>query len=79
MTVSWPHDVFLQGKQKYYKTQFLIDKLTNLSCQLQVGIMVLNMAWITLMSPSPHYCTRSDWSGFVQSQPDETVVVGIFI
>ena len=62
MTISWVHNVFQQEKKKCDKTQFLIDKLTNLSCQLQVGIMVLNLACFTLMSARPHYRTRSDWS-----------------
>ena len=65
MTISWVHNVFKQEKQKFDKTQFLIGKLTNLSCQLQVGIMVLNLACITLMSARPHYCTRSDWRRLV--------------
>ena len=65
MTISWIHNVFKQEKQKCDKTQFLTGKLTNLSCQLQVGIMVLNLACITFMSARPHYCTRSDWSRFV--------------
>ena len=53
MTVSWPHNVFKQGKQKCDKTQFLIDNLTNLLCELEVGIMVLDLAYITLMRARP--------------------------
>ena len=54
MTVSWPHNVFKHGKQKCYKIQFLIDKLTNLLCELKVGIMVLDLAYITLMRARPY-------------------------
>ena len=54
VTVSWPHNVFKQGKQKCYKTQFLIDKLTNLLCELEVGIMVLDLDYNTLMTARLH-------------------------
>ena len=54
MTASWPHNVFKQGKQKCDKIQFLIGKLTNLLCELEVGIMVLDLAYITLMRARPH-------------------------
>ena len=54
MTVSWPHNVFKQGKQKCDKTQFPIDNLANLLCELEVGIMVLDLAYITLMRARPH-------------------------
>ena len=72
MTVSWPHNVFKQDQQKCDKTQFLINKLTSLSSQLEVGIMVLNLSYTTLMSARPHYRTRSNWSRFVQGHPDES-------
>ena len=71
MTVSWPHNVFMQGKQKFDKTKYLIYKLTNLSCQLEVSLTVLILACVTLMSARLHYHTRSDCSRFAQSLPGE--------
>ena len=53
MTVFWSHNVFKQGKQKCDKTQYLIDNLTNLLCEIEVGIMVLDLAYITLMRARP--------------------------
>ena len=54
LTVSWPDNVFKQGNQKCHKTQFLIDKLTNLLCELEVGIMVLDLDYNTLMTARLH-------------------------
>lgn len=63
LPISWVHNVFNAGKVKtfgwqwlslkYDTTQFLIDKLTNLLCNPEIGIKVLGLVCITLTSARP--------------------------